>query len=220
MAIDIYTGFDSREEIGWHAFASSVMAHTTDAVAFHPLSGKQRDGSNAFTYARFLVPFVQKHEGWAVFADACDMVCMGDISDLWALRDPTCAVQVVKHDYKTKHPRKYVGTAMESDNIDYERKNWASLMLINCQHPAWRRLPLHDVIEMPARELLQFKFLPDELIGDLPRTWNWLVDEFGENPEAKIVHWTAGIPAFPHYSEAPMADVWAQAAVKAQHATR
>lgn len=216
--IPIYTGFDAREEVGWHAFTSSVMHNTTESVAFIPVSGPQRDGSNTFTAARFLVPFLQKYQGWAIFADACDMVCMGDIAGLWDLRDDKYAVMVAQHAYTSRHPRKYIGTAMESDNVPYPRKNWASLMLINCGHPAWKPV-LTEVFDMPSRDLLEFKFLPDEAIGELPATWNWLVDEYGENPDAQLLHWTAGIPAFPHYSEAPMADAWAQAAIKAQHAT-
>ena len=43
--------------------------------------------------------------GWAICADG-DMVCQADISDLWALRDEFKAVQVVKHDYRTKNSKK------------------------------------------------------------------------------------------------------------------
>jgi hypothetical protein len=49
-------------------------------------------------------------------------------------------VQVVKHDYKTKFPRKYLGTEMESANENYPRKNWSSLILWNCwAHRALQR---------------------------------------------------------------------------------
>lgn len=217
--INIYTGFDAREQYGWHTFASSVMHHTREAVAFTPLSGPQRNGSNAFTYARFLVPLLQKYKGWAIFADACDMIVQGDIGDLFDLRDQRYAVQVVKHEYKTKHTIKYVGTKMESPNIDYARKNWASLMLINCEHEVWRTLNVADMIESPGQELLRFSFMDDADIGELPREWNWLVDEFGENDAAKLLHWTVGIPAFPTYAEAPAADIWANAALKVTHVT-
>lgn len=216
--IPIFTGFDAREEIGWHAFTSSVMHTATEAVAFIPVSGPQRDGSNTFTAARFLVPFLQKYQGWAIFADACDMICRADIADLWALRDEKYAVMVVPHQYDSKHPRKYVGTLMESENVSYPRKNQASLMLINCSHPSWKEL-LSEVFTLPSRDLLEFKFLDEEAIGELPAVWNWLVDEYGENKDARILHWTAGIPAFPAYAHAPMADDWAKAALKAYHST-
>jgi len=218
--ITIYTGFDPREQYGWHTFASSVMHRTREAVAFVPLSGPQRNGSNAFTYARFMVPFLSRHRGWAIFADACDMVCRADISELFDLQDHAYAVQVVKHDYKTMYPQKYVGTEMESPNVDYHRKNWASLMLINCEHPAWRRLDMADMISSPGQDLLRFAFLNDHEIGELPRVWNWLADEDGENDSAKIVHWTTGIPAFPHYADAPMADVWAAEALRVTHVAK
>lgn len=214
--IPLYTGFDPRESIGWHAFTASVIANTQDAVAFIPLHGPT-DGTNAFTRARFLVPTLQRYKGFALFADASDMVCCGDITELWAMRDATKAVQVVKHEYKTRHRRKYVGTAMEADNTDYYRKNWASLMLINCEHPVWRDAPA--IIETPTIDLLQLAHVPDKLIGALPPEWNWLVDEYGINDGARILHWTAGIPAWPAYADAPMADRWARASILANHAT-
>lgn len=213
--IPIYTGFDKRESIGWHAFAASVIDNTRDAVAFIPLGGAS-DGTNAFTRARFLVPALQKHQGFAIFADAADMVCRSDIADLWAMRDYTKAVQVVKHNYRTKHPQKYVGTPMQAENSDYHRKNWASMMLVNCEHSAWADIPA--LIEAKTIDLLQFLHIADEDIGELPPEWNWLVDEFGENENAAIVHWTAGIPAWPHYSGAPMADEWRRANSLANHA--
>jgi lipopolysaccharide biosynthesis glycosyltransferase len=203
--INIFCGFDKRESVGWHTFAASVLDNTKDAVALTPLQGWS-DGTNAFTRARFLVPVIQKHRGFALFADASDMICRGDIADLWAMRDHTKAVQVVKHQYKTQHPMKYVGTPMQAPNTDYPRKNWASLMLINCEHEAWQDAA--KLLETPTIDLLQFRHIQDGDIGELPVTWNWLVDEMGANADAKIAHWTAGIPAWPHYASAPMADEW------------
>jgi hypothetical protein len=37
-----------------------------------------------------------------------------------------------------------------------------------------------------------FRWLDDERIGELPIEWNWLPDEFGVNPEAKLLHYTLG----------------------------
>jgi lipopolysaccharide biosynthesis glycosyltransferase len=214
--IPLFCGFDNREAVGYHAFCASVIANTKDAVAFTPLQGWS-DGTNAFTRARFLVPVLMKHKGWAIFADAADMICRSDIADLWAMRDQSKAVMVVCHDYKTKHPIKYVGTQMQSANSDYERKNWASLMLINCEHPTWADTV--KLLETSTLDLLQFRHIPDEKIGALPKAWNWLVDEDGEYPGAKICHWTAGIPAWPHYSNAPMADEWHKYHNLANHAS-
>ena len=50
--------------------------------------------------------------GWAIYADG-DMVCLEDIKKLWDLRDDKYAIQVVKHDYKTKIKNKYWGNKMK-----------------------------------------------------------------------------------------------------------
>jgi hypothetical protein len=178
-----------------------------------------RDGTNAFTYTRFLIPFLQGFTGWALFCDGADMLCRADIAELWAWRDYYSAVQVVKHDYKTKHPRKYVGTKMEADNGNYPKKNWSSVMLINCSHFHWRDMRPEKVEEMSGAELHQFAWLQDKLIGDLPVEWNWLADELGENPEAKIVHWTAGSPGFPQYAAMPHADEFRRQVSRLNHLT-
>jgi len=212
--IPVYVGFDPREEIGYHVFCSSVLNNTSAPVSFIPLDQRtlggdyQRDGTNAFIYSRFLVPYLAGYSGWALFADGCDMLCRGDVAELWALRDLYSAVQVVKHDYKTRHPRKYLGTSMEAPNDNYPRKNWSSLMLINCAHFAWRSLTPENIKEMSGAELHRFEWMKQELVGELPRQWNWLADEYGENSEAKLLHWTAGIPAFPAHADAPHAREW------------
>lgn len=183
--IRLFTGFDAREAAGWHAFVDSVHAHTSAPVTISRLPEAQGDGSNRFSFSRFLVPDLCAFSGWAIYADGADMICRGDISLLWELRDPQYAVQVVKHEYRTKFPRKYLGTQMESPNIDYPRKNWSSLILWNCAHEANRAI---------SGNRHRFEWLADELIGELPLTWNWLADEYGYNEQAHLLHYTAGIP--------------------------
>jgi len=113
--INLYVGFDEREEIGFHTFCSSVIHHATEPVSIMPLhlqclsklyDGGHRDGTNAFIYSRFLIPYIQGFNGTAIFMDGSDMLCKADIAELWAMRNPFVAVQVVPHDYKTKHPQK------------------------------------------------------------------------------------------------------------------
>ena len=213
--IPVYVGFDPREEAGTHVFVSSLLEHATTPVSVIPLhlplfrsfyAPDCRDGTNAFIYTRFLIPFLQGWRGWALFVDGADMLLKADVSELWALRDHYKAVQVVKHDYKTKHPRKYVGTQMEAENHDYERKQWSSVMLINCGHFRWRDITPETVARMSGAELHRFSWMPDDLIGELPAEWNWLCQEHGHNPEAKLIHFTAGTPAFKHYAKTPHAD--------------
>jgi len=226
--LNLYVGFDSREEYGTHTFVSSVLHHCSIPVKvafigeglFNGVRGfEQRDGSNRFTYGRFLVPWLEGYTGWALFCDGADMLARADLAELWRLRNFHMAVQVVKHEYKTKHPRKYIGTEMECDNRDYPGKNFSSVALINCSHFAWRNLNPDTVREMSGETLHQFKFIPQDRIGSLALEWNWLCQEYGPNEKAKIVHYSAGIPAFPHYSQTEMADEWASAALKVTHAT-
>ena len=205
--IRLFTGFDRREEVGWHVFTHSVLARCSVPVAITALTGKQRDGSNAFTYARFLVPHLCNYEGWALFADGADMVCLGDISEIAAPRGDAAAY-VVKHDYKTRHKTKYRGTEMESTNMDYPRKNWSSLTLWNCAHPANRILTPQLTDEADGRWLHGFSWLRDDELGTLPAEWNCLVDEGQWREDAKLLHWTSGIPAFRAYRNAPLAAIW------------
>lgn len=232
--VPVFCGFDSREAVGFHAFAASVIANSTVPVAIIPLNlsmltmykGGQKDGSNAFIYSRFLVPYLMGWKGHAIFVDGADMVITGDIAELWALRRFDKAVQVVKHHYLTKYPRKYIGTQMEADNADYPCKNWSSVMLMNCAHYGWRDLTPEVVEKSPGHWLHRFQFIterypedPQRFVGDLPIEWNWLCQEYGENSEAKLIHWTAGIPAWPHYKNAPHAADWFKAHELANHAT-
>lgn len=208
--INLFCGFDEREAIGWHVFVSSVLRHTSKPVAIHRLDAcGLPQGSNAFTMSRFLVPWLMRYQGHAIFADGADMLCLGDIAELDALFNPRQAVQVVQHNYKTRNPRKYVGTPMEADNIDYDRKNWASLMIFNCAHPLWSQVD-PDYLETASKlEMLQLRggILGLE-VGALPSAWNRIVDEGQPVEGAKLIHFTAGVPWFPNYRNTPGADLW------------
>ena len=111
--IKLMVGFDQRESIAYHAFCQSIIQHSSVPVAFVPLAintlkdykETHSDGSNDFIYSRFLTPYLNNFEGWAIFADG-DMICQGDIKELWNLRDESKALLVVKHNYQTKASKK------------------------------------------------------------------------------------------------------------------
>lgn len=207
--INLFYGFDRREEPGSHVFLSSVMQHAAAPLNFIPLTSRGLEqGTNEFTLSRFLAPSLCEFRGHSIFVDGADMIMLDDIAKLDTLFDPRYAVQVVKHaDYISRHARKYVGSGMECEQSNYARKNWASVMLFNNEHPAWidltRALP-----KLRKIDVLQFRFLSDDDIGSLPPEWNVIVDEGHTHPDAKILHWTAGIPFFPHYADAPRAAEW------------
>jgi hypothetical protein len=57
-------------------------------------------------------------------------------------------------------------------------------------------------------DLLQLKYFEDSEIGELPSEWNVLVDEGQADDNAKILHWTQGIPSFAHYKNARRSKDW------------
>ncbi len=209
--IRVFIGFDPREAVAYHVCANSIIRHASQPVAFTALALKNladytethSDGSNQFIYSRFLVPHLMNYQGWAMFMDG-DMLVRDDIVKLWSLRDESKAVMVVKHDYKTKANNKYLG----SKNQDYPRKNWSSVVLWNCGHLDNRVMTPEFIENATGAQLHRFTWLADEQIGELPKVWNWLPDELGENPDAKLLHWTLGTPSFHEYADAPMAGEW------------
>jgi len=218
--LTIFCGYDDREAVGTHVFMSSVLERSSVPVAFVPIKmqGVKDGGTNQFTLSRFLVPHLMDYRGEAIFADAADMICLGDIAELAeTLKEQQHAVKVVKHKYSTRNAVKYIGTPMQSANQDYERKNWASLMLIDCEHPAWRTMTPKAVNTFKTLELLQLRFLDDSEIGELPQEWNRLADEGQAIEGAKILHWTAGVPVFEHYKNARGADLWRQECKRTTH---
>src|SRR3990167_2188046 len=116
-SIRLVIGWDDREAVGGHVFLQSVIdkcSMPVDATVITPKLLKElgvgTDGTNAFSKARFLTPYLCGYAGHAIFADGADMLCLTDLAELWELRDFDSAVQVVKHDYVPRNKKKYVGT--------------------------------------------------------------------------------------------------------------
>ena len=209
--IPIFVGYDPREAVAYHTCANSIIRHASKPVAIIPLAlnlfedytETHTDGSNHFIYSRFLVPHLMSYEGHAIFIDG-DMIVRDDIVELWNLREFNKDVQVVKHDYKTKMTEKYLG----SKNEDYPRKNWSSVILWNCSSYPNRKLTPDFIQRSTGAELHRFTWLDDERVGELPREWNWLPDEYGPNTDAKLLHYTLGTPCFHEFATTPQADEW------------
>lgn len=210
--INVYVGYDPREACAYHVFCESVIQSASVPVRFIPLHEDmlqfdgQQDGTNAFIYSRYLVPYLQGYTKHAIFCDG-DMVVTSDIAELWSQIDHNKAVSVVKHDYKTRFPRKYIGTPIENDNVDYERKNWSSVMLFNCAHPSNRVLTPELVSEAGGAFLHRFQWLKDDEIGELPPEWNHLVGEYPDE-DASLYHYTLGVPGIEHYMRCDRHKQW------------
>jgi lipopolysaccharide biosynthesis glycosyltransferase len=227
--VKVYIGHDRREQAAYDVAVRSLHAYRWD-VEVIPLklerlasSGLLRRAmdmrgqmydlpSNApcateFAISRFLVPMLCQ-SGWALFVD-CDVVFMGDVAELFELADPSKAVMVVKH-------RQFGGgTKMDGQvQTHYSRKNWSSVILWNCDHPANRRLSLQDVNERPGRDLHAFYWLADSEIGELPGEWNWLVNVEPKPEAPKIAHFTEGGPWFPNWRGAEHDEIWLRASTE------
>jgi len=209
--IPIFVGYDPREAIAYHTCVNSIIRNSSVPVAIVPVAlnlfqdytETHTDGSNHFIYTRFLVPYLMGWQGWAIFIDG-DMIVRGDIAELWDQRAMSKDVMVVKHDYKTKRREKYLG----SPNEDYPRKNWSSVILWNCSTYPNRQLTPEFVQQSTGSFLHRFSWLEDDRIGELAPEWNWLPDEYGANPDAKLLHYTLGTPCFHEFADTPQAEEW------------
>jgi lipopolysaccharide biosynthesis glycosyltransferase len=209
--IPVFVGYDPREAVAYHTCVNSIIRNSSQPVAIVPVAlnlfrdyaETHTDGSNHFIYTRFLVPHLMEYTGHAIFIDG-DMIVRGDIAELWNLRDVYKDVQVVKHDYKTRMPVKYLGAR----NEDYPRKNWSSVILWNCNSFPNRRLTPEFVQHSTGSELHRFSWIEDDRIGSLPPEWNWLPDEYGPNADAKLLHYTLGTPCFHEFATTPQGDEW------------
>lgn len=220
----IYIGYDSREAIAFHACTNSIIRNSTEVNSITPLalinikkiySERHTDGSNEFIYSRFLVPYLNEYKGWAIFIDG-DMIVRTDINDILKYADTNKAILCVKHDYKTKSNKKYLGAS----NDNYPRKNWSSVILWNCEHKSNSILTPEFVERSTGKFLHRFSWLNDQEIGSLPIEWNWLPDEFGVNQSAKLLHWTLGTPCFIECANSPMSDEWHKERILTQHASQ
>lgn len=194
--IRIFIGYDPREAVAYHVCVQSIIGNTDAPVEFTPIRGQRRDGSNDFIYERFTVPYRCGFRGKAIFMDG-DMIVRGDIAELWNMDVAYVGARVVKHDYKTKYPVKYLG----NKNDDYPRKNWSSVILWNCGFFPNKVLTPMFVGAKPGSFLHRFSWLSDHQIGDLPREWNRLALEEPMTAGDKLRHYTVGTPCFPEFED-------------------
>lgn len=154
--------------------------------------------------SRFLVPLLCK-TGWALFCDS-DIMFRVSATEVFELADPSKAIQVVHHDFAPEETTKMDGQLQTV----YPRKNQSSMMLINCDHPAHKRLTVEDINTRPGRDLHRFFWLNDSEIGQLPPEYNYLEGEtvLPEGVQPKVVHYTRGIPDMAGYENVEFAEEW------------
>ena len=218
-AVRVFIGYDPKEAAAYHVCSQSLIERSSLPLALHPLALNNlagaytewhTDGSNAFIYSRFLVPYLCGFSGCAIYLDG-DMLVRADIAQLWKLRRGDRGVAVVKHEYRTRFPVKYLG----QKNENYPRKNWSSVMLWNCSFFPHRKLTPEFVAQQKGSYLHRFKWLRDEQIEALPAQWNHLCLEYPPDEGAKLLHYTVGLPPFPGYDRQEGAREWFDTADRA-----
>jgi hypothetical protein len=227
MSLRVYMGWDRRELLASQVCARSMLNHASHPVDISPLILPHLQATGLYTrpteiratrlfdvisqhamatdhaLARFLVPALNDYRGWALFCDG-DILWRADVAELFALADPAYAVMVVKHDHKPREVAKMDGQVQ----AQYECKNWSSVILWNCAHPANAAVRVGAVNTKPGLWLHQFRWLAPELIGGLPAEWNWLEGHSDPALTPKAVHHTRGTPDMVGYRDVAYADEW------------
>ena len=212
--VRVFVGYDSNETVAYHVLCHSIQSRASCPVAIAPLSLSQLKSrmwrernplqSTEFSFSRFLVPALCDFQGWALFMD-CDMLMLDDIANLWSLRDDRFAVMVVKHNHVPKESMKF----LNQPQTRYEKKNWSSVMLMNCAKCT--ALTVDYVNTASGLELHRFRWLGnDDLIGEVPHRWNHLVDYDPAAPVSELsnLHYTEGGPYFDDFRNCGYARLW------------
>lgn len=215
----IYIGYDSHEDITFEIAKFSILKYASVPIEVIPLKRAQYQAqgiytrtqdpkqSTEFTYCRFFVPYLNNYKGWAMFVDD-DFLWTSDVADLLDMIDEQYAIMCVHHDYKPSQSTKLAGRPQSI----YPRKNWSSMMLWNCGHPENAKVELDLINREGGAYLHRFSWLSDDkLVGEVPYTWNFLVEwhsvmENGKLPQA--IHYTEGGPWFPDYRDTDYSKEW------------
>jgi len=189
----IFIGYDPRQPVAFTVLSHSIIKFATRPVAITPLvlehTGIDRVGLTPFTFSRFLVPYMMNYEGRAIFMDI-DMMVVGDITELFKL-----ACQEDKKVWVVKNK--------------LHRYEWPSLMLFDCE-----KCPelTPEFVQNTDKPLHTMGWCKEEEIGEFSPEWNQLVGYDPPNPNAKAIHFTQGVPAFPETEKCEWAEQWREMA--------
>lgn len=190
--LKVFIGFDPRQPIAYQVLSHSILRRSSVPVSITPLVLStlpiRRRGLTEFTYSRYLVPWLCSYEGKALFLDA-DMLCLGDIAELFSLGDSNKSVHVVKNKLKFE---------------------WPSLMLFNNFH--CDKLS-SDYVDNVLSKPQSFEWAND--VGELPAEWNHIVGYDNQRTDAKLVHFTAGIPCWTETRDCEYSEEWNREAYQA-----
>ena len=217
MKLQVYVGWDPREDIAWQVCRHSILSRTDRSeVSVAPLvqSDLRARGlytreidtraATEFSLTRFLTPTLAGHEGYAIFVD-CDFLFLSDIREVIEEVDPDKAISVVKHDYQPTDTHKMDGCIQHI----YPRKNWSSFIIFNCSHWKVRSLTPTIVNTVEPSYLHRFSWLHDDEIGELDKGWNYLEGWYPTSyNKLKAIHYTLGGPWFKHKMDCDFSELW------------
>lgn len=192
----IFIGYDVRQIVSYTVLCQSIIDHASEPVSITPLVLEtmpiKRQGLTPFTYSRFLVPWLCDFKGTALFLDV-DILVRSDVTPLFDNPAHTWWGRAV---------------TVSKNRLKFE---WASVMLFNCEH--LDNLALTPEYIEKANGLHQIGWT--QSIGDLPGEWNRLAEYDEPDPNAKLFHYTSGVPCHAETADLPFADEWLKTAERA-----
>ena len=200
--IRVFIGYDQMESVAFHVLAQSIIRQSSEPVSITPIGNQvlptdmwfrprgEKDGTE-FSNARWLVPMLCGYEGWAIFMD-CDMLCQADIAELYDHRHGNQDKAVIVRDQvqEVTEGKKFLGI----EQTRYDRKNWSSLMLFNCEHPRYQQSWVEYANTAPGLDLHQFAWCLDHEIGFFNGDWNHLLRPGAAPSLSPLPHFTLGGP--------------------------
>lgn len=187
----VFIGYDERQPLAYSVCQHSVIANSTQPVAVTPLVANQlpikRFGLTAFTYSRFLVPWLCQFDGDAIFMDP-DIVVIGDIDELFEYcRGRNEAVVI---------------------NPQQPKFEWPSVIYFNAEKcpvlsPDYVNDDSHDLFDLESWA---------GTVGAFPAEWNHCEGYAAESViTPKLIHYTEGIPCWPETKQTPLVSHWHKA---------
>jgi hypothetical protein len=199
--IRVFIGYDEREAVAANVFASSIQRRSSVPVAITPIVLEQLSvftrkpdplQSTAFSFYSVSNALPLRLRGLGAVCRLrhahAGRHCKAVGFARRAIRGPGSEASA-----RPTETTKFLGAVQTK----YEKKNWSSLMLMNCGK--CKALTPEYVNTASGLELHQFKWLGDDsLIGELPAVWNNLVgyDDWGR---PSLLHYTTGGPWFKEY---------------------
>jgi hypothetical protein len=161
--------------LAYNVLADSIVRHASRPVAITALSLKAlpitRRGLTEFTFSRWLVPFLCGYEGKALFLDA-DMVVTADIAELF--------------ETDMSHHQLLV-------NKEQAPFEWPSAMLFDCSACS---ILTPEFVQSPKNALFDFKWTENGGVGAFSPDWNHCVGYAPSRLDAKLYHFTKGVPVW------------------------